>query len=280
MKASTTSPMSSNHWVVVSPPQENASQAAKSTEKPAHPMSTINRRRLLAMGWFGRLPDSTQIRPPTCSQFPPPFAGEGQGGALPPGFAYRDGDLLQLSGPDDLESLGRPDLDLAQPGVQILQVAGHGAVQGHHRVALHQTGLIGRALRLDRDDQQPAVLVDAGFYCVRQRHLLRPDAEGGSLDPAVGPQAFHHALGHIHRDRPAIATAKDPAVHADRPSVRVDQRTSAESGIPWRVRLDQVLDLASTPPAPRRRHGADGAEGRLEATRPANGENDLPRLEI
>src|SRR2546422_5464786 len=178
MKASTNSPMSSNHWVVVSPPQENVSQAAKSTEKPAHPMSAIKRRRLLAMGWFGRLPDSTQIASLACGgghpyslprlrQFPPPLAGEGrvgaQGAGLPPCFAYSDGDLFQLSGPDDLESLGRPALGLAQPGVQILQVAGHSAVQGHHRVALHQTGLIGRALRLDRDDQQPAVLGDPSF---------------------------------------------------------------------------------------------------------------------
>src|SRR3989454_8188846 len=281
MNASTNSPMSSNHWVVVTPPQENANQAAKNTEKPAHPMSTIKRRRLLAMGWFGRLLGSTQIRSPTCP-FPSPSCGGGPGWGpnLAPGFPHGDGDLLHLAGSDDLDSLGGPDLDLAQPGVQILQVAGHGAVQGHHGVALHQTGLIGRALRLDCDDQQPAVLVDPSFYRVREGLLLRPECEVGSLDPAVGPEAFHHTLGDVHRDRPAVATTKDPAVHAHRPSVRVDQRTSAESGIQWCVCLDQMLDLAPTPPAPRRRHGADGAEGRLKAPGTANGENDLPGLEV
>src|SRR5207249_6146687 len=129
----------------------------------------------------------------------------GWGRNLAPGFPHGDRELLDLAGPDDLDRLGRADLDLAQPGVEVLQVAGDGAIQGHHRVALHQAGLIGGALRLDRDDQQPAVLVDPGLYRVWKGHLLRPDAEVGSLDPAVGPQAFHHALGDVHRDRPAVA---------------------------------------------------------------------------
>src|SRR2546422_5859223 len=108
MNASTNSPMSSNHWVVVTPPQENASQAAKNTEKPAHPMSTIKRRRLLAMGWFGRLQDSTPIRPPTCP-FPSRLGGgPGWGPNLPPGFPHGDGNLLYLAGSDDLDSLGGP----------------------------------------------------------------------------------------------------------------------------------------------------------------------------
>src|SRR5439155_20127106 len=133
-KATTNSAMSSTRWVVVTPPQAKASQAAKNTEKPAHPMSTIKRRRLLAMGWFSRLPDSTQIRSPAC--------GGGSGG-LPPVFTHGDGDLFYVACPDHLDRLGRPDLDLAQPGVQILQIVAHGAVQGYHRVTLHQTGLIG-----------------------------------------------------------------------------------------------------------------------------------------
>src|SRR5438552_5451614 len=127
INATTNSPVSSSHWVVAAPPQLNASQAPKNTEKTAHPMSTIKRRRLLAMGWFSRLPDSTQIPSPAC--------GAGRG-ALPPGFTHGDGDLFYLACPDHLDRLGRSDLDLAQPGVQILKVVGHRAVQAHHRVAL------------------------------------------------------------------------------------------------------------------------------------------------
>ena len=67
--------MSSTRWVVVTPPQAKASQAAKNTEKPAHPMSTIKRRRLLAMGWFSRLPESTHIPSPACANSLPRLRG-------------------------------------------------------------------------------------------------------------------------------------------------------------------------------------------------------------
>src|SRR5438094_3264975 len=169
INATTNSPVSSSHWVVAAPPQLNASQAPKNTEKTAQPMSTIKRRRLLAMGWFSRLPDSTQIPAPACGAgYPrslPRLRGRaGWGRNLAPGFPHGDRELLDLAGPDDLDRLGRADLDLAQPGVEVLKVAGHGAVQGHHRVALHQTGVIGGALRLGRDDMHPAVLVDPALY--------------------------------------------------------------------------------------------------------------------
>src|ERR1700732_3925883 len=48
-RAARVSPMSSNRRVAELPPQWKSSQAAKNTEKPAHPMSTMKRRRLLAI---------------------------------------------------------------------------------------------------------------------------------------------------------------------------------------------------------------------------------------
>src|SRR5690348_9044856 len=120
----TNSPISSNRWVVLTPPQVNSSQAAKNRENTAHPMSTINSRRLLVINRSlknqpaapaipkprpGSLIElrhrrfSRTRRPHPC---PPPEAGEGKtlgrGGSgrkvsLAGGFPDSQRDLLDLA---------------------------------------------------------------------------------------------------------------------------------------------------------------------------------------
>src|ERR1700736_4176187 len=170
---------------------------------------------------------------------------------LTPGFADGQLELFELAGPEDLDRLGRADLDLAKSGIQFFQALRHGAVERDQGVTLHHTGLVCRALRLDRHDQKPAVLVDPRLHGVREGHLLGADAEVGTLDPAIRAKAGDDSLGDVHRDRPSIATAKGPAVHPDGTPLDIDQRATAETGIERRVGLDQVFDLAATPPSPR-----------------------------
>src|SRR2546421_732637 len=199
---------------------------------------------------------------------------------LAPGLPYRHLELLELAGPDDLDGWRGADLDLPKPHIQVLQALGDGAVQGHQRVALHQPGLVGRTLWLDRDDQQATVLIDPSLDGVGQRHFLGADPEIGPLDASLGAQARPPPLGDTHRDRPSVAAAEAPAVHADRAAVDIDERTTAETRVERRVGLDQVLDLAPAPSAPGRGDGADGAERRLEVARPADREDDLARLQV
>src|SRR2546423_1205347 len=297
IRAARVSPRLSKPCVTAPPPHWNCSQAAKNREKPAQPMSTVKKRRLRAillsltgspapkrhksglrryLSLLGRyaLPRSR------AGPIPSPARGGGQGGVLPPGFAHRDRELLEFAGPDDLDRLGGANLDLPEPRIQVFQALGRGSVERHQGVALHQPGLVGGALRLDRHDQQAAVLVDPALHGLGQWHLLGADPQVRPLDAALGAQARDDALGDIHGDGPPVAPAEDPAVHADHATLDVDQRATAESRVEGRIGLDQVLDLATPPAAPRRRDGADRAECRLEAAGPADREHDLSRLEV
>src|SRR5438309_10785095 len=107
MRAARVSPRLSKPCVTAPPPHWNCSQAAKNREKPAQPMSTVKKRRLRAillsltgspapkrhksglrryLSLLGRY----ALPPRGPAQYPPPLAGEGRVGVLPPGFAYRD----------------------------------------------------------------------------------------------------------------------------------------------------------------------------------------------
>src|SRR5256884_7329094 len=113
-----------------------------------------------------------------------------------------------------------------------------------------------------------------------QRHLRGPDPRVRPLEAALGARAGAHALGYIHSDGPPVAPAKAPAVHPAGAPPDADRGAAAESGVERGVGLDQMLDLAAPPAAPRRRDGADGAEGCLETARPADRQHDLSRLEV
>src|SRR5438477_12164516 len=97
MKAMTNSPMSSNLTVVSGPSQLNRSQAAKDRLNPAHPASTIKRRRLFAIGavrvgYIGNLPSPAILKVLVRSLIGlrqrrhslPRHCGGGQGGAYCP----------------------------------------------------------------------------------------------------------------------------------------------------------------------------------------------------
>src|SRR5207237_5024357 len=268
MRAARVSPRLSKPCVTAPPPHWNCSQAAKNREKPAQPMSTVKKRRLRAI---------------LLSLTGSPAPKRHKSGlrrylsllALAPGFAHRDRELLDFTRTDDLDRLGGSNLDLAEPRIQVFQALGRGSVERHQGVALHQPGLVGRALRLDRHDQQAAVLVDAALHRLGQWHLLGADPQVRPLDATLGAQAGDHSLSDIHGDRPPVAPAEDPAVHADHATLDVDQRATDESRVERRIGLDQVLDPATPPAAPRRRDGADRAECRLEAAGPADREHDL-----
>src|ERR1700732_2938755 len=194
-RAARVSPMSSKRRVAELPPQWKNSHAAKNTEKPAHPMSTMKRRRLSAIlvtvagtpaptvisqgrgfpVWLASLVDRTAtgpFQPPTVPpDLPPPtLPSPARGGgsdrvlALAAGLAHRHRDFLDLAGADDLDGLSGADLDLPKPGIQVLQALGCGPVKRDERVALHQARLVRRALRLDRHDQPPALLADPALY--------------------------------------------------------------------------------------------------------------------
>src|SRR5438445_913007 len=160
---------------------------------------------------------------------PPPLAGEGRVGVLAPGFADRQRELLDFTSTDDLDGLAGTDFDLAEPRIQVFQALGRRSVERHQGVALHQPGLVGGALRLDRHDQQAAVLVDPALHGFGQWHLLRADPQVRPLDAALGAEARDDALGDIHGDRPPVAPAEDPAVHPDGAALDIDQGAAAES---------------------------------------------------
>src|SRR5207237_6892443 len=177
MRAARVSPRLSKPCVTAPPPHWNCSQAAKNREKPAQPMSTVKKRRLRAI---------------LLSLTGSPAPKRHKSGlrrylsllALAPGFAHRDRELLEFAGPDDLDRLGGANLDLAEPRIQVFQALGRGSVQRHQGVALHQPSLVGRALRLDRHDQQAAVLVDAALHGLGQWHLLGADPQ---VRPLIRP---------------------------------------------------------------------------------------------
>src|SRR5438552_17984148 len=127
MKAMTNSPMSSNLTVVSGPSQLNRSQAAKNRLNPAHPASTIKRRRLFAIGavrvgYIGNLPSSAILKvlvrsliglrqrrhsPPArraASSLPRSRGGEG-GALLLPSFADGDLELRELARPSDADRM-------------------------------------------------------------------------------------------------------------------------------------------------------------------------------
>src|SRR5712691_10788935 len=201
-------------------------------------------------------------------------------GPLAAGFAHRHGDLLELAGAHDPDRLGSADPDLPKLRIQVFQALGCGSVEGDQGVTLHQAGLVRRALRLDRHDQQAAVLVDSTFHGVGQWHFLGADPQVRPLDATLGPQAGHDALGDVHRNRPPVSATEDPTVHADHATFDIDQGPATETGLERCVGLDQVLDFAAAPPAPGGRDGADRAKGRLETARPADRQHDLPRPEL
>src|ERR1700730_7830358 len=220
-------------------PFASAIEATFRSGNPEGPCAVVDR---TATAPFPPLPSPT---------LPSPLSGEGQGVGLLPSFADGHLQFLELARPNDSNGLRRADFGLPQPGVQVLEAARRGAVEGDQRIALHQTGLVRRALRLDRDDQQPAILLCLRLHGLGKRDFLRPDAKVRAPDPSVGFEAGHYAFRHVHGDRPPRTTAEDPAIHADDATIDVDQRTTAEPGIERRVGLDQVLDLASPPAAPR-----------------------------
>ena len=77
-----------------------------------------------------------------------------------------------------------------------------------------------------------------------------------------------------------VTAPEHPAGHAHDAAVDVDQRSTRETRIQWRVGLDQVLHLAA-PPSPRiRGHRADRSKRRLQAAGPADGQHDLTRLQV
>src|SRR6266550_6242663 len=287
MRAARVSPRLSKPCVTAPPPHWNCSQAAKNREKPAQPMSTVKKRRLRAI-LLSLTGSPTPKRHKSglrrylslLGRYALPRSRERAAWGLAPGFAHRDRELLDFTGPDDLDRLGGANLDLAKPRIEVFQALGRRSVERHQGVALHQPGLVGRALRLDRHDQQAAVLVDPALHGLGQWHLLGADSEVRPLDAALGAQAGDHSLSDIHGDGPPVAPTEDPAVHADHATLDVDQRATAESRVERRIGLDQVLDLATPPAAPRRRDGAYRAEGRLEAAGPADREHDLSRLEV
>src|SRR5438132_6713552 len=287
MRAARVSPRLSKPCVTAPPPHWNCSQAAKNREKPAQPMSTVKKRRLRAIllsltGSPAPKRHKSGLRRylSLLGRYALPRSRGRAAWGLPPGFAHRDRELLEFAGADDLDRLGGANLDLAEPRIQVFQALGRRSVERHQGVALHQPGLVGGALRLDRHDQQAAVLVDPALHRLGQRHLLGADPQVRPLDAALGAQAGDHALGYIHSDGPPVAPAEDPAVHPDGAALDVDQGTAAESRVERGVGLDQMLDLAAPPAAPRRRDGADGAEGCLETARLADRQHDLSRLEV
>src|SRR2546428_13146390 len=97
MKAARVSPRLSKRCVAAPPPHWNCSQAAKNREKPAHPMSTVKKRRVRALLPTppgappppGKSPGYPQIFPPPPRPPPPPpppRGGAGGGRGLTPGF--------------------------------------------------------------------------------------------------------------------------------------------------------------------------------------------------
>src|SRR2546426_9873921 len=90
MKAARVSPRLSKRCVAAPPPHWNCSQAAKNREKPAHPMSTVKKRRLRALllslagapapngisqGYADIFPSPARRPQPS----PPPGGGQGGG---------------------------------------------------------------------------------------------------------------------------------------------------------------------------------------------------------
>src|SRR5438477_10150594 len=292
MKAMTNSPMSSNLTVVSGPSQLNRSQAAKNRLNPAHPASTIKRRRLFAIGavrvgYIGNLPSPAILKVLVRSLIglrqrrhspPPPLRGRA-GWDLLPSFADGDLEFLELARPNDADRLRCADFGLSQSGVQVLEATRRGAVEGNQRIALHQAGFVGRTLRLDRDDQQAAVLLCLRLHRFGQRDFLGPNAQVGAPNPSVGLEAGDHPLRDVHRNRAPVATPEDPAIHADGSPVDIDQRTTAEPWIQRRVGLDQMLDLAAPPAAPGGRNRADRPEGRLQAPWTPDRQHDLSRTQ-
>src|SRR6266576_2395088 len=270
MRAARVSPRLSKRCVITPPPHWNCSQATKNREKPAQPMSTVKKRRLRAIllslrgtpaptgisqGYADIFPSPApgrRLQPPRSRRglHPPPLAGEGRVEVLAPGFADRYRELLDFTSTDDLDGLAGTDFDLAEPRIQVFQALGRRSVERHQGVALHQPGLVGGALRLDRHDQQAAILVDPALHGFGQRHFLGADPQVGALDAALGAQAGDHPLRDVHGDGPPVAPTEDPAVHPDGPALDVDQGTAAESRVERGVGLDQMLDLAAPPTAP------------------------------
>src|SRR5229473_2817085 len=139
-------------------------------------------------------------------------------------FADRDGDVLELAGPDHPEPVRRADLERAQLAKELIQVPDGVPVDGHDRVALQQASLLGRPAGLDRDDQQPAFLRKLVRQGLAEPDGLSAQAQIGSSDPTVGPQAFGNALGGFDRDRAADAASEVPAIDADDAALGVDKR--------------------------------------------------------
>src|SRR5205823_10408880 len=110
--------------------------------------------------------------------------------------------------------------------------------------------------------------------------FLGPNAQVGAPNPSVGLEAGDHPLRDVHRNRAPVATPEDPAIHPDGSPVDIDQRTTAEPWIQWRVGLDQMLDLAAAPAAPGGRNRADRPEGRLQAPWTPDRQDDLSRTQL
>src|SRR2546428_263859 len=135
--------------------------------------------------------------PPFQAPFPPPARrGRERVGALSRRFPHRHSELLHLAGPHHFDLLRGADRGLAKSRIEVLEAIGYRAIQGEQRVPLHQAGFVGRALGLDRHNQQSTLLIDRK---VAFRLPGRPIAS--TIWPGLRPSTF--ARGIAGADNPS-----------------------------------------------------------------------------
>src|SRR5438552_15402931 len=164
------------------------------------------------------LPSGGQFEQPP--PYPPPQAVEG---TLTVAFADRAGDVFALAGADHAEPVRRADLEGAQLAEELIQVPHRVAVNGHDRVALQESGRLGRTTAFDRHDQQRTLLSELLCQGLAEPDGLGAESEVGAPDPAVSPQALGHPVGGFQRNRAADTAAEVPAIDADDAAVGVDK---------------------------------------------------------
>ena len=139
---------------------------------------------------------------------------------------------------------------------------------------------------LDRAHDHGALLrqPEGAAAALRDRGLLRGDADEGAAHAAVPDQFAEHEACGIGGDREADALRAhdDGGVDADDFAARGDQRPAGIAGIERGIGLDHVVDQPAVARAQRAAERGDdaGRHGGFEAERIADGDHQLAALEL
>src|SRR5438105_1305972 len=166
--------------------------------------------------------------------------------ALAARFSRSDRELEALGATDDGDRHGRTDAVLSQQAEQVVDAAHWQFAEGDDQVALFEPGALGRAARLDRNDEHSRLSGQAkiAHHASQEWHRLTGDPDIAALHPAITDEPRRDELGGVDRDREADALRglNDGSVDPNHLTPRVDQRATRIARIERRVGLNHVFD--------------------------------------